>query len=537
VVAAVAGGVYVAAAAWLYHGMHYEIGDAIARTSDARAMLFSRDPHLAAMGFVWLPFPVFAQLPAMLVLSPLNQAGFAGPLTTAIIGVLTVYVVACIARSLNVDRAWAIVITLSFALNPVAVFTAANGMSEELFWFGAAVCILYLCRWMQRYRAADLGGMAFGGAICAGVRYESLPFILIIAALAALAEVRPRLGLDFRSALSHGRRAATVIITVLLGPLYVLFLWTIAQVIIERDPLYWLKAQQNTGHTPSPHPWLPRILTTGSIVHWTVAHVAVITPGAILFVIPLVARRPLRKALFGGGIVLTCWFFPVLTAALLVRRSSSGDPRYLEPEVLFVTFAGLWLVSEARGPGWRLAGVRVAVCAVLALGAVTATAALSNPNLAYVEQVDRFFTAVRGEPLPTLTRSEAAPGPAAWQPIAADIDHRLHRGDRVIIDDNVAFPLFVYTRYPDHYLISSDRDYQSVLADSVGKFDYAVEVPGSPLASQISSALSAPGTGGAWAVAKTYYDPGNHQVLAELWALRRGSAVAGQEGGPTVRAG
>ena len=30
--------VYLAAAAWMYYGMRYEIGDAISRTADARAM-------------------------------------------------------------------------------------------------------------------------------------------------------------------------------------------------------------------------------------------------------------------------------------------------------------------------------------------------------------------------------------------------------------------------------------------------------------------------------------------------------------------
>jgi hypothetical protein len=517
--------VYLAAAAWMYYGMRYEIGDAISRTADARAMLFSRDPHLAAMGFVWLPWPVFAQLPAMLILSPLRQAGFSGPLTTAIGGAITVYLVGRMCGVLNVPRRWAIVATGIFALNPVVVFTAANGMSEEWFWVGAALSFVYLFRWTAYRRPTDLGRIAIGGAICAAVRYESLPFLLIIALLAAVAGTSPHdvpVGLGrraWRGLRSESRRAASIVVTVLLPAVYVLLLWTFAQVVIEGDPFFWLKAQQAAGHTLLHSPWLPRALTTTSIIGWTLSHVARITPAAFLLAVPLVVRRPFRRALTGLGLLLACWFFPVLTAALLVRGSSSGDPRYLEPGVLFVTVAAIWLMSEIRlGTKWPTWGARCAICGVLALGAVTATFALSNPYLSYVEQVNRFFGGIRGLPLSSVTKGEPAPGPTAWQPIARDVDQHLAGGGRVLIDDNVAFALFVYTRYPDHYLITADRDYQSTLSDPSGRFTYVVQVPGSPLSTQIEGVLTS-SSDGTWRLVRKYIDPNNHQELAELWQL------------------
>ena len=53
--ALVALGVYVALGYYLLYSVHYAIGDALVRSGDARAVLYSRDPHLAAWGFVWFP--------------------------------------------------------------------------------------------------------------------------------------------------------------------------------------------------------------------------------------------------------------------------------------------------------------------------------------------------------------------------------------------------------------------------------------------------------------------------------------------------
>jgi len=86
------------------------------------------------------------------------------------------------------------------------------------------------------------------------------------------------------------------------------------------------------------------------------------------------------------------------------------------------------------------------------------------------------------------------------------------------LDDNVAFALFVYTRYPDHYLITADRDYQSTLSDPSGRFTYVVQVPGSPLSTQIEGVLTS-SSDGTWRLVRKYIDPNNHQELAELWQL------------------
>src|SRR3954471_13635163 len=62
--------VYLAVGYWLQVRHGFIIGDALSRVSAAQAVLFSRDPHLAAIGFIFTPLTTMVQIPAIAV-SPL----------------------------------------------------------------------------------------------------------------------------------------------------------------------------------------------------------------------------------------------------------------------------------------------------------------------------------------------------------------------------------------------------------------------------------------------------------------------------------
>ncbi len=75
--------VYAAVGYWLQVRNGFIMGDALSRVQAAQSVLFSRDPHLAAIGFIFTPLGAMAQLPAVM-LSPLwpdlTARGFAGSL-------------------------------------------------------------------------------------------------------------------------------------------------------------------------------------------------------------------------------------------------------------------------------------------------------------------------------------------------------------------------------------------------------------------------------------------------------------------------
>jgi hypothetical protein len=541
IVASAALGTYVAAAIWMLAGMRYEIGDAVSRSSDARIMLFSRDPHLAAVGFVWLPLPVLAQLPLMLVLSPLQHAAYAGPLTTSISGAITALVVARICIQLRLPRWLSIALTVLYAFNPVVVFTSANGMSESWFWTGASIALLGLVRWRRNQRSLDLTIVAIGCAIGMAVRYETISFIPILAVLAAfnirwpdaapfegwrqrIEELRPQL-----------RKFGSVAVTVALPGVFVFAMWLFAEFIIERSPLYWARAQEATGKTTL-GPWMPHTLAFLSLLRWTLLHTAGITPGSYLLAIPLLLHRKVRELATGLGLLALCWLFPLLLIVQLIKRVNSGDPRYFEPGVLFVAVAAAWVASELHISRRSLrVAAQGAIAAVLMLGAVSATVVLSNPNMAYIEQVNRFFGGIQGRKLSPITEGEQAPLYQTWIPIQKAVDPLLANGGKIIIDDTDAFPLEVLTHYPGHLLVTADRDYQSTLSDPSGRFNLVLITPG-PEEQSLQSIVS--GTDpGPWTEVRTFKDPHQHQVVATLYELGPATTTSGGGSGLAPVAG
>lgn len=177
VVFAVSTLLYLVTGAILAAGHGYLMGDALSRVSATQAALFSRDPHLSAIGFVFTPLTSLAQLP-MVALAPLfpwlTTWGISGVLMSSLFmgGAVTVI------HGIGTDRGasyWlTLCVTVLFALNPMIVFYAGNGMSEALFVFFLCWAIRRLMRWVRTDDAHDLtaAGIALGLAYL--TRYDAV---------------------------------------------------------------------------------------------------------------------------------------------------------------------------------------------------------------------------------------------------------------------------------------------------------------------------------------------------------------------------
>ena len=84
--------VYIGAAVWMRAGLGYAIGDALARSANARAMVQSRYPGIAPVGFVWMPLPTLIQVPFVIVLAPFGLVSYAGPVANSFCGALAAYI-------------------------------------------------------------------------------------------------------------------------------------------------------------------------------------------------------------------------------------------------------------------------------------------------------------------------------------------------------------------------------------------------------------------------------------------------------------
>ena len=137
--------------------------DAVSRMANGYYVIWSHDPHLAAVGFVWSPLQSFADIPFLLfrpLWPALSTHDFAGSLVTVLAGVGAVHQVHAALREWEVRRLPRLLLTLIFAINPMILYYSVNGMSDALYIFLLVATTRYLLRWL---RHEDLRSLVYAG--------------------------------------------------------------------------------------------------------------------------------------------------------------------------------------------------------------------------------------------------------------------------------------------------------------------------------------------------------------------------------------
>ncbi len=161
-------------------------GDGISRVANAGYALWSKDPHLSAIGFVWGPLPSLVEIP-VLQLSvwwpELRTRGLAGVVQSAAFTAGCAVLIRLIAMDRSVGSRWQWVAVGCFALNPMIVIYAGTGMSESAMLFCILWMVRYLLRWLDSPRVFDLASVGLALAVGYLVRYETLIAAAGVAAL------------------------------------------------------------------------------------------------------------------------------------------------------------------------------------------------------------------------------------------------------------------------------------------------------------------------------------------------------------------
>jgi hypothetical protein len=142
-------------------------GDAFSRMANGFYVIYSRDPHLAAVGFVWTPLQSFADLVFLLgnhLWPALSRNDMAGSLVSSLSMAGAAYQICSASREWGASRTLRLVLTACFALNPMILYYSGNGMSEGLYLFTLVASTRYLLRWMHR---GDLRSLAYAGVLLA----------------------------------------------------------------------------------------------------------------------------------------------------------------------------------------------------------------------------------------------------------------------------------------------------------------------------------------------------------------------------------
>ena len=162
---------YTAVGYWLQVRQGFLLGDALSRTAAAQSVLFSREPHLAAIGFIFTPLTAMVQLPLVALASwwpDITTRAFAGTVMSAAFMAGASVQILSMGNDRGLPRRYTLFITALFACHPMIVFYGSNGMSEAPFVFFLIWAVRRLTMWMVD---DDVHHLIAAGAVAMGLAY------------------------------------------------------------------------------------------------------------------------------------------------------------------------------------------------------------------------------------------------------------------------------------------------------------------------------------------------------------------------------
>jgi hypothetical protein len=475
---------YLAAGLWLSFRAGLVVGDALSRVADARFVLFSRDPHLAAMGFVFTPLTTLLQLPLVAAMNASPQL-LSHAVPAIVMSSLCMSAAAWQLYGLVRDRGssavWAGGLTTAFALHPMIMFYAANGMSEAPFLLTMTVCARFLVRWTASDDVHDLAMVGISLALAYLVRYDGLAAAVTAGGLVLVVTWVRRRG-TVAAPLFAGLMDATIVV----GPVSAAFsLWAgiswllTGQAFAQFSSVYGnseiLRLSGGSADTPA-----GRLLFSVMEALWLQPLLLVVAVAALV----LSALRRSLDALAIGSV-----FGPVL-AFQTATYASGGTFAFLRFSIVAIPLAvaltatllprmGL-LTARRPGPAARLHGrphgpsqrqqgaILVAAVVVLVPALVTSWVVMSSERTAPQEYL------VPSTLTPSLvsarTRSLAEQQARMFssdRALAEYLDSMQLPEGSVATDTASSFAVVTASAHPRQFLIPSDEDFLNALNDPV----------------------------------------------------------------------
>lgn len=443
---------YLATAWYLNLFLHLKFVDAAAHVANAYYVFFSRDPHLAAIGFVWGPLPsisVMPLLPLAHLWAPLITQGFASALVSPLFMAGACYQLNRALCRLKLNVVVRSSFLLAFALHPLNLIAGGDGMTEAYGLFFALGAVRHLLRWIED---RSLGAQVMTGLFLVGAVLTRPEAPALAAGTAAVVGVISYLD-EERGQDRHWIAASDVAIVVAPAALALGF-WLLAAFILTGTVFPY--QQWNTSSLPlvqGSSEWLRggpgyRLHRMIDIVFFLEPMIAVTVIAGLLGLL----RMP-RQAIAVLGTVGALAAF--VTLATLTNQISPFVRYYSTFIPLLVLIAALSVASWPRNlAGWR--SLRVPMTTVL-LAAQLLTLPLSAIAMSrgYLEpSVDRPGQ-VFGGPQPMPYANEGR--------VASYLD-RLRLPDGSVLADSLdCWPVIIQSEHPKQFIISSDRDFSSTL--------------------------------------------------------------------------
>jgi hypothetical protein len=486
-------------------------GDAMARMANGFYVLYSRDPHLAAIGFVWNPLQSILDMVPLLLYhawTPLATHEFAGTLVSVTCMAGAVYQIRCALFEWGLGRSARLILTVLFALNPMILYYSGTGMSEALYLVTLVATTRYLARWLRHGDLRSLVYSALSLAFCYLARNEAV-VPAIFGALLVFGASFVRQGGYTRTRL----RVAFGDVTIFIAPFVISFIgWATTSYVIvgeffaqfssqygttaqlqalgAKGQLYniGLKTTALSGEIPFEFraleylaPLLPVIAVLGLLKAWRRHDPLVLVPLAIV----------------GGGLAFDIFAF--FTGSLLwsFRYVIATVPlEILLVGALLAPRPGCEGAATTRRPqrlfsrGWAAEIAAGTIALALVAPSVPATAeGMLNPHVGWQEVQLLGYSVFHLHHPSALERDFGS----HYEHIRelSDYISSMHLPDGQVIVDNSSGCIpetIVNATNPRVFVIPNDRDFQRTLADPLTFGAHYILVPGSSIFNNKSTA-------------------------------------------------
>ncbi|KYG94924.1 glycosyltransferase family 39 protein [Paenibacillus jamilae] len=432
--------------------------DALSRVANAFYVLYSRDPHLGAIGFIWNPLPSLLEM-VILLLYPIFPAlatyGLAAVILSATFAALTAMLLYRAGVRTGLSSGMSIMLALLYALNPFILLFGANGLSDSLYIYFIMMTVIEFALWLKDRMTASLIVSGLALAMAFWTRYEAVPLGVAMAGGVVLAILFLHRNMGRRE-LALREKLHKVEATWLLLLLPVVFsglLWIFFNYLIMGNAFYFLNSEySNTAQSAE-------LLNDDKFVEIfsnPLVALKFIASKTLWYSVPLFAIlfiRLLSGRLFRWGTLIILLLFlsvPGLQFLLMMKQSSYGWFRYFM-YVFPITVAWLpYELSQLQGRWRRAAFGLVSVSLLLTAGLLSY--ALTRPDIAPDE--NSFLTRTGNV---NYVRQESDRKIAVW------LDEHLPKST-IMTDSASAYTMIVYSQYPKRFLITSDYSFNKALS-------------------------------------------------------------------------
>lgn len=459
---------YVVCGFYLTLHLHYYSGDAVSRVANAYDVLFGRNPHLGAIGFIWNPLPSIFELPivaAYNLFPAVVTKGLAGIFVSSFFGAWGAVHLNNILKNFGVPRFWALLFTAIFALNPLILLYGANGMSDIMLLSCTLGTYSGVFDFLQTRSLRRLVSAGIWLAMGLGMRYEAVPFGALIIIGFILVQWK-----KVSSAEWIGSSIILGAPIVFSGGLWIYFNWA-----IMHNPLYFLNSNYGNVAQTSTGAYLTNSMKAADhSVTGTLAYVGHFTllfwPLGLAFLLSLilsVSRKQDRKVL-----VLICGSIGAILLEIALAYLGHLGPwdrffiSFIPDGVLLTSYLGA--VATTRLPArWRQS-LWVFVAAILVSANIGTFFALQNHVLGHPDgQVIDYALA---------NKSLASFSDPFYEadPVIRYLDAHPHL--TVLVDSFNGWPIVIRSTHFNRFVITSDYDFESILTNPRGRVG-AILVP------------------------------------------------------------